>query len=388
MIIHIITAFVIASRVVDVIGVLLYILYACIIYDDKYQIKITFTILFQVILILLTTIMLNMLAYILKVNISHVIEFYTYKRILIIWFIKLNIYLIIFAIKKFFTKPRYMIPNRYKYLILSIFLISFISVLVIFEISLLNDNPYFYKFIILLSAVFLSFNIIIYWLFNKVLVYIQEQADTLSNLHNQQLLEQHILELESTHQEIRKIKHDISNHYAILQHLIEEDNKKDTLEYLGELRAIIEKVPKLYKTGDLIVDAVINQKVYKAKQSHIKCELDIVLPKEINIKPIDMCTILANLLDNAIEAAKEVNGEKFIRVKICPHLNFLLVNIFNSVKENPIKEDKLIKRKKDNAIEHGYGISNVEYTVKKYNGSMQYKCKDNIFDIAILLEYI
>ena len=76
---------------------------------------------------------------------------------------------------------------------------------------------------------------------------------------------------------MRKIKHDILNHYAILQHLIEGDNKKDTLEYLSELRVTVKKVPRVYKTGDLIVDAVINQKVYKAKQSHIKCDMESII---------------------------------------------------------------------------------------------------------------
>lgn len=96
---------------IDTIGTVLYIIYACTIYEEKYTTKIIFTIIFHILFMLITMIVLNLLAYLFKTNISDMIVFYTYKRLVVIWGIKLTVYFLILAVEKTFKKPHYNIPN-------------------------------------------------------------------------------------------------------------------------------------------------------------------------------------------------------------------------------------------------------------------------------------
>lgn len=217
---------------------------------------------------------------------------------------------------------------------------------------------------------------------------VQENARMNLILNNQEIIREHIIELNKSHEEIRKIKHDVVNHYGILEYMIVNQDREECLDYVKELRARAENVPIYYNTGNMIGDAVINQKIYSTREENISYDVKVKFPSNMNIEEVDLGTLLVNLLDNAIEAVREVKEEKRnIKINIHPHHNKLLINMTNHVVQNPIKNNELIRRKKSNKQEHGYGLLNVKYVVNKYDGYMEYSCNENVFEINVLLDY-
>lgn len=363
-------------------------IYTIVMYRGQIQNKIIVATVFEICLGLCTITGLNFIAYLAGEEISVLLAYGQYKRIIVVLMIKMMISIILLGAKRTISLKKVEMPKGYRGIVLITFIASFLTVIIMFKLSVYNKDTAVYKLIILLSIIFFTFNMMIYGLFRKIILNVQETARVNLILHNQEVIQEHIMELNKSHKEIRKIKHDMLNHYGILEYMIANHEREECLKYIQELHARAENVPMYYNTGNMIGDAVINQKIYSTREENIKYDLNIKFPSCMKIEEVDLGTLLVNLIDNAIEAVREVEmDEKKIKINIHPHHNKLLINVANSVAQNPIKDDKLIRRRKPNKQEHGYGLLNVKYVVDKYEGYMEYSCKENIFEINVLLDY-
>lgn len=362
------------------------IVYGVLSFEGKIQNKIILGIIFNIFLGSMITIVLNIAAVLSTKTISEMLTFSTVQRILTVIGVKAVVFSIIKAVKYFLNHFKIEIPKKYKYMLVAIFITTFVGIGTIFETSILNNNPFINKLMLLITVSFIIFNIVIFILLQGISNFIHEKATTSIILNNQVNLEKHILELDNKQKEIKKIRHDMLNHYGILEYLIENENKEESLEYLRSLRAVFESTSNYYKTGNYIADAVINQVINKNKQYNIQFNMQIYIPPVIQMEPMDLGAILSNLLDNAIEAVREIeNNSRKININIHPHNEKLLIDISNSVMDNPIKDGVLIRRQKEHYNEHGYGMKSIQYVVDKYSGYMSYKCENSIFNITILL---
>lgn len=276
--------------------------------------------------------------------------------------------------------------GSYKYVVTGILTFACLGVNTIRERGLYESDPQSLKFLTFMLVIFCIYNMVIILLIVKLVHSFQEKATNSIILNAKQHLEQHILELEQTHQEIKKAKHDMLNHYNILEYLLVQQKYKECYNYLGELKSNIEKAPTYYRTGNDIIDAVINQKIDANRQNHICFQVEASISSDLYIAPIDLGAILSNLLDNAIEAVQEIEDDtnRMITLKIHNHHKQILIDISNTVVSNPIKDGTLIRRKKDCYKDHGYGMKSIQYVVDKYNGYMTYKYEDGIFYNSIL----
>ncbi|WP_054741052.1 ATP-binding protein [Cellulosilyticum ruminicola] len=362
--------------------------YTIIMYKGTIKNKIIVATVFDVCLGLCTIVSVNLMAYLANKEISELLTYGHMTRVGVILMVKLFILKLIVAAKRIFNLKRVEMPKGYRDFALVTFVASLVTVIVMFKLSVYNTDSLMQRYIVLLAVIFFTFNIMIYALFRKIIVSVQENAKTKLILHNQDVIQEHIMELNKSHKEIRRIKHDVLNHYGILEYMVTNNEKEECLKYIRELREQAEKVPMYYNTGNMIGDAVVNQKVYSTREENIDYDLKIKFPEEMCIEEVDLGTLLVNLLDNAIEAVREVEDKKRkIKVNIHPHHNKLLINMSNTVASNPIQNNKLVQRKKLNKHEHGYGLINVKYVVDKYAGFMEYSCKNNEFEINVLIDY-
>lgn len=115
------------------------------------------------------------------------------------------------------------------------------------------------------------------------------------------LLEDKYEALNDVYMENAKLYHDLNNHLNTLYQLLEEKNETRAKEYIKEISRPILKLSKTAWTGVDVVDVIINSKLEKIKQCGMEADINVEYPAECNITPNDMCTILSNLLDNAIE---------------------------------------------------------------------------------------
>ena len=129
--------------------------------------------------------------------------------------------------------------------------------------------------------------------------YYRRLNQVIENQLNQQLA--YYERLEEVNQETRAIKHDIKNHMLVIGELLEAEEIDELKRYVVDITHSIVINKNVIQTGNSIADAVLNEKYWIACDNKINMTIDVQLTKHMKIASVDLCTILANSIDNAIE---------------------------------------------------------------------------------------
>ncbi len=290
--------------------------------------------------------------------------------------------------------------NLYESLYLLIPCLSIYSLAFIFYIIQIIkiDNKNYYLAAVFLKIYyilpFLSFALLIsilitVYTFKKML---QGEEEMRKNMIIQQQFNSqcnHSKNIEGFYKEIRSVMHDMNNHLSCLKNLAINNNMEEIKKYIDNIAETISKLDFKIKTGNSISDAVINEKYNIAKAEGIEFTCDFMIPKETLVEPVDLCVILSNALDNSIEACnriKDSNINKKILIKSYIRDIYLIIEISNTaVDKIQYVQNKVITRKLDK-LNHGIGISNIEATVKKYNGIVDIIEEKNKFILNFMLK--
>ena len=145
------------------------------------------------------------------------------------------------------------------------------------------------------------------------------------------LITRHCDEVQNIYKTMRGWRHDYHNHIQTLLALSGDEEKAK--EYLRKLNEDLTQVDKVLKTGNVMVDAILNSKLSLIKSKGIAVHAKAVVPPELTVSEIDLCVIIGNLLDNAMEAClRQPEGEeRFIRVFLGILKNQLYLSVSNSV---------------------------------------------------------
>lgn len=201
----------------------------------------------------------------------------------------------------------------------------------------------------------------------------------------QRLLEQDYKRIVALSREKSRLLHDIKNHLLIIEGLLKYGLSEKALVYIQELRnSELESKPWM-QSDNVIVNALMNEKINLAKSKGIKVQVRTSDLKDSFINDRDWCVILGNLLDNAIEACEKVEGKKDIIVKIDDVAYGTIINIRNSYcGEIPDMEGEAPTAKADKE-EHGIGNQNVKLAAKKYGAIILYKNEKEMFGVTLVL---
>lgn len=313
----------------------------------------------------------------------------TWARILFSQISKLLLFIILRIIKNNYVERELDIPRYYWYWILLIYLISGINLLVIFSISLiLNELG------IRMNNLIITINIssllivgITYYVFMKLNKFYKEKNSYKIIEIKNEMLTKEIEEKEKIYEEIRKTHHDFKNHIICIEKLLEHEKLELASEYIDNLKKEKFQVYTWIKTGNDVVDAILNQKKSEGISKNINIDIKAVIPNNININPMDMCVILGNALDNGIEANEKIVDidERNIKVRIKPYKDYLFIEISNPTVFNPIDEDGKLKTSKEDKQKHGFGIKSIKSVVDKYNGILSYEYNKGKFILSIML---
>lgn len=187
------------------------------------------------------------------------------------------------------------------------------------------------------------------------------------------------IEMNDKNTELRRFRHDTKNHLLALDLLIKDEKYNQATAYIEKLQEVMDTTKeKAYDTGNIIADALIESKAKLSSENGITMTMEGRIPSD-NVEDVDLVILISNLLDNAIEAACQVKGEKHIEIQSILKKNIWVFLVKNPcVKDIDIKDNypKTTKEDKDN---HGFGISNIERVIKKYNGKILLSCENQIF---------
>lgn len=188
----------------------------------------------------------------------------------------------------------------------------------------------------------------------------------------------------------KAMRHDLTNHLSALESIISRGQNEEALKYLEQISSVSRWDKNYAQSGNITIDSILNFKLNEARAHDIPCDINLEIPEELPIQAFDMVTILGNLLDNAIQAADACSEDtRFIDIKIKYSKGVLLLQIKNSY-EHEIQmkaKDNLPQSTKEEKSIHGYGLSNVKETLKKYDGELEIYFDDHVFT-AVAMSFL
>lgn len=241
-----------------------------------------------------------------------------------------------------------------------------------------------YEWILIgLSAICLI-NISTFFLYDKVNEVFREKVES-QVMEEKILMNENQLELMKQSQEnIRSLWHDMKNHLLLLDTYLKQKDYEGASGYIANIEEYMHVPGQYVNSGNHEVDAVLNYRLGKAEKIGCQVETKLTVPDTSFMPAFDLNMILGNLLDNAMEALEHVK-EKELSVKLTYNKGILVIHICNTF-DGTIhhKDGAFLTRKKDRG-NHGLGLHNVEYIVKKYNGEQNIQIDENMFCISIIL---
>ena len=219
------------------------------------------------------------------------------------------------------------------------------------------------------------------YLFFKIFQLSYEQSSILRQI---QLQSDYFEERLSAQSDLRSFRHDYKNHMIVVTAYLESGKIREARAYLESINSSIQSSISNISTGNFVADAVLNNKIQFAKNNGITISFSGYIPGD-GIEPQDLCLILSNLLDNAIEACEKVTAEKHIEVESGMRQSSFILSVSNPCVSAPIKRKGVIKTtKKDKAL-HGIGLKNVSAAAQKYGGVLITQYEDGKFSADVRL---
>ncbi len=202
--------------------------------------------------------------------------------------------------------------------------------------------------------------------------------------YQNKLMQKQVDEVQHVYETMRGWRHDYHNHLQSLKVYVQNDQKSQAVSYLDRLEKDLESVDDLIRTGNVAMDAILNSKLSLAMQRGIAVDYSAAVPQKLTVRDIDLCVIIGNLIDNAVEACdKIVDGRKFIRLYIGVLKDQLYISVTNATTELVRKLDaEYVTKKRGN---HGHGLKRINLAVEKYEGFVNRKNEPGVFVTEIML---
>ena len=202
--------------------------------------------------------------------------------------------------------------------------------------------------------------------------------------YQRELIEIHYAEVENMYRQMRGWRHDYHNHLQTLKAKLDMGQGEGARAYLDRLEEDLDGIRALAETGNVSVDAILNAKLSLVLKKEIELNFKAQVPQALTVSDIDLCVILGNLIDNAVESCERVEEDRrFLRLYIGVLKKQLYLSITNATAETVRKIDAAyISAKRGN---HGHGLKRIDRVVEKYGGYVNRQNEPGVFATEILL---
>ncbi len=212
----------------------------------------------------------------------------------------------------------------------------------------------------------------------------QKWIDKRLEAYQSDLLQKYCDEVESMYTKMRGWRHDYHNHIQALQASMALGKYDEVNAYLRQLNDDLTNVDTTIKTGRVMVDAILNGKMNIAAQNIIPVNAKAKIPENTPVTDVDLCVIIGNLLDNAVEENKKLpQDDRFIRIYIGQKNTQFYLAFTNAAGKKQERRGSLFGSTK--GADHGFGLARVESIVKKYGGLFSADSEDGGFTAEILI---
>ena len=203
--------------------------------------------------------------------------------------------------------------------------------------------------------------------------------------YQQELIETHYREVDNMYRQMRGWRHDYRNHIQTMKAYAAAEDWDSIRRYLDLLDQDLTTVDTTIKTGNPMTDAILNSKISLAKSKNIKVVADAYIPVKLKSSEIDLCCIIGNLFDNAIEASVKLpEDQRIIRVYMDMKNTQLYISFTNFTAGKKLqREGKRFRSTKGEG--HGFGLVRIDAIVERLEGYISRNSEDGAFTTEILL---
>ncbi len=203
--------------------------------------------------------------------------------------------------------------------------------------------------------------------------------------YQRDLIETHYREVDNMYRQMRGWRHDYRNHIQVMKAYAASGDMDAMRSYLDSLEQDLTTVDTVIKTGNRMTDAILNSKISIARTRHIDVIADASIPVELGLSEVDLCIIIGNLFDNAIEASMTLpEDRRQIRVYMEVKNTQLYISFTNFTAQG--KQTKIGKRFASTKGEgHGLGLLRMDNIVERLGGYLNRNSEDGAFTTEILL---
>lgn len=212
-----------------------------------------------------------------------------------------------------------------------------------------------------------------------------KQVDQRIAAYQRELMETHYAEVENMYRQMRLWRHDFRNHIQTMKAYAAAGDLSSIRRYLDALDTDLATVDTVIKTGNPMTDAILNSKISLAKSKGIQVIADAHIPVKLRLSEMDLCCILGNLFDNAIEASLKLpEPERRIRVYMDMKGTQLYISFTNFTATG--KQKKIGRRfATTKGAGHGFGLVRIDNIIEKLDGYLSRNSEDGAFTTEILI---
>ncbi len=369
------------------ISLILYIMFAHLLYEGQLKVKFIYSVLFFILIAVVDIVFFQLAAILFNVESQRIIEENSGYRFVICILNKL----ILFAFSKSIFRNRVKkvsaIPKKIWHLILFIFIAGVINLLAIGEIAMEipNNISAIFCLIIIALGIFIC-NVIVFFSFEEVCEYFAKSKEYELVECQNQMLTRAVQENEEYQKDVRKMHHDFNNHLSCIDMLLQMNNVEKARRYIQGMLVSANENKRIIRLGNEIAEAVVNQKYLLAQKQGIAFEVIGNLEENLQIDAVDLCALLSNALDNAIEASLRMEevSKRNIQLEMKPYKDYLMIKVSNTVAEDV--NVKNLKTSKADKSQHGIGMLSMKSVVEKYEGYLKYECENRLFNVSMMLK--
>ena len=204
-------------------------------------------------------------------------------------------------------------------------------------------------------------------------------------IYQRELIETHYTEVENMYRQMRGWRHDYRSHIQVMKAHAAAGDLEAVQAYLDKLDADLTALDPAVRTGNAMVDAILNSKISLARSREISVRADANIPVALRLSELDLCVIIGNLFDNAIEASLKLpEDQRIIRVYMDMKNTQLYISFTNLTAGKKLKkEGKRFRSTKGEG--HGFGLVRIDAIVEQLEGYISRNSEDGAFTTEILL---
>ncbi|WP_158096531.1 sensor histidine kinase [Sellimonas sp.] len=267
------------------------------------------------------------------------------------------------------------IPN------LALLLVPLISIVILY-LLVVNDTDLDYKVMIECIGL-LAINFLVFYLYNALKNSLHHKYESDMLRQKMQGYSTQMETLLQNDEKIRIFRHDMRHHIMELQILAKQNDTDALLSYLDQMNQALTIQRESVSSGNPEIDSLLNYWLYKAKQTLQTVDVQVRLPEEI-LHTFDINSVVANLLQNAIEASSQ-SAEKYLSFSLSLSKGVLKLRIRNSFSEEAkSSRSRFFSSKKQDTL-HGFGLRSVRHIVEKYDGVLELNKQGNMFEANAIL---